>query len=76
MGSYPSEIVPDLPELSFLDPAIWGTRYKKFSTFFAVLSIDDNLLGEAVEQQFKYLLVQMLKKMFFVLTTTFTKIKT
>jgi len=26
MGSYPSEIVPDLPELSFLDPAIWGTR--------------------------------------------------
>ena len=46
----------------------------KFSTIFA--SIDDNLLGEAVEQQFKYLLEQMLKKMFFVLTTTFTKIKT
>ena len=74
MGSYPSEIVPNLPELSFLDPAIWGTRYIKFSTIFG--SFDDNLLGEAVEQQFKYLLEQMLKKMFFVLTTTFTKIKT
>ena len=74
MGSYPSEIVPNLPELSFLDPAIWATRYLQFSTIFG--RIDDNLLGEAVEQQFKYLLEQMLKKMFFVLTTTFTRIKT